>query len=87
MFSNTASTVEKAANAKKIKNKLPHNLPRGMWLKIFGKVIKIRLGPLSASTPKEKHAGKIIRPATIATNVSKIATLIASPKSARSLLI
>ena len=45
IFSNTASTVEKAANVINTKNKLPQTLPKGMLLKIFGNVIKTRLGP------------------------------------------
>ena len=87
MFSNTARTVEKAANAMNTKNRLPHRRPSAMWLKIFGSVTKIRFGPLSGATPKAKHAGKIIRPAVNATNVSRIATLTASPSNARPLPI
>ena len=51
MFSNTPSTVEKAAKLINTKNRLPHTRPRGMWLKILGRVMKIRLGPLSGCTP------------------------------------
>ncbi len=46
--------------------------------KTLGNVIKIKLGPLSGLIPKEKHAGKIINPATTATNVSNMATFVAS---------
>ena len=84
MFSNTAITVEKEANVMKMKNKLPQTLPIDMLLKMFGNVMKIKLGPLFASMPYAKHAGKIIRPAVKATNVSKIETLTASPISERS---
>ena len=45
IFSNTASTVENAANVINTKNKLPHILPNGILLKIFGSVIKTKLGP------------------------------------------
>ena len=79
MFSNTAMIVENAANVMNTKNKLPHNLPIGMLLKIFGNVTKIRFGPLSGCTPYAKHAGKMIIPAQRATNVSRIATFTASP--------
>ena len=59
MFSNTARTVEKAANAMSTKNRLPPQAAgRHQWLKIFGSVTKIRFGPLSGATPKAKHAGR-----------------------------
>ena len=74
--------VEKAANDIKMKNRLPHSLPSGMWLKIFGSVIKIKLGPEVWSTLNVKHAGKIISPDVIATNVSRIAMFTDSPRSA-----
>ena len=51
MFSNTPSTVEKAANDMKTKNSDPHSLPHFIWLKIFGRVMKMRDGPASGSTP------------------------------------
>ena len=38
-------SIEKAANVINTKNKLPQTLPKGMLLKIFGNVIKTRLGP------------------------------------------
>ena len=82
IFSNTARMVEKAANDIKMKNRLPQSLPSGMGLKIFGSVIKIRLGPEVWSTLKVKHAGKIISPEAIATNVSRIAMFTDSPSSA-----
>ena len=51
MFSNTAITVENEANVINTKNKLPQSLPSDMLLKMFGRVMKIKLGPLFASTP------------------------------------
>ena len=79
--SNTAITVENAANDIKRKKRLPQSCPPAILLKILGSVTNIRLGPLSALTPNAEHAGKIMRPANIATNVSSIQTLIDSPKS------
>ncbi len=70
IFSMTAITVDKAANTIKRKNRLPQNLPPPITLKILGRVIKRRLGPLSGSTPKLKQAGKMIKPANKATRVS-----------------
>ena len=80
IFSNTAMTVDNDAKAINRKNRAPQILPPVIDKKTLGKVIKIRLGPLSGFTPNEKHAGKMIRPATIATNVSNTATFTASPK-------
>ena len=51
MVSNTASTVENAAKLINTKKRLPHTLPRGILLNIFGRVMKMRLGPLSGCTP------------------------------------
>ena len=87
MFSKTASTVENAANAMNTKNRLPHRRPPAMWLKMLGRVTKMRFGPLSGDTSNAKHAGKMIRPAVNATKVSSTATLTASPMSARPLPI
>ena len=81
IFSNTAIIVEIAAKVRNRKNRLPHSLPSGMWLKIFGSVMKIRLGPEVWSTLYVKHAGNIMRPDVIATNVSRITTLVDSPSS------
>ena len=83
--SKTASTVDSAANDMNTKNRLPHRRPRGMWLNMFGSVRKIRLGPLSTSTPYAKHAGKMISPEENATNVSSSATFTDSPRSDLSL--
>ena len=74
IFSKTAKTVDIAAKLIKTKNNPPQSLPNGILLKIFGNVIKIRLGPLLTSTPKAEQAGKIIKPEVNATNVSKTAT-------------
>ena len=49
-----------------------------MALKIFGNVINNRFGPLSGFTPKLKQAGKMIKPATSATTVSRTPIYIAS---------
>ena len=37
--------VEKLAQVMKTKNKAPHNCPRGIFTKMFGRVIKMRAGP------------------------------------------
>ena len=50
MFSNTAMMVEKAAKLMNKKNRLPHTRPAGMSLNTLGRVMKMRLGPLSAGT-------------------------------------
>ena len=51
IVSNTARTVEKAAKLINTKKRLPQTLPSGILLKILGRVINIRLGPLSGCTP------------------------------------
>ena len=79
MFSNTARTVDNAAKVINRKNKDPQILPPAIFAKMFGRVTKIRLGPAPASTPKVEHAGKMIRPAMMATIVSRIITLMDSP--------
>ena len=84
IFSNTARIVENAAKDINTKNRLPHNLPIGIWLKIFGRVIKISPGPEVWSTLNVKQAGKIISPEVIATNVSKRAMFKDSPSKERS---
>ena len=84
MFSNTAMIVVSAAKDIKTKNKDPHNLPIAISLKIFGKVTKTRPGPSPGFTPKEKHAGKMISPATRATVVSNKVTFTLSCKRLRS---
>lgn len=47
MFSNTAITVLSAAKLKKIKNNVPHRLPKGMLANTLGKVTNTSDGPLS----------------------------------------
>ena len=47
IFSKTAMIVDAAAKSMHRKNKVPQILPPLMELKIFGSVIKTRLGPLS----------------------------------------
>ena len=74
MFSKTAITVDKEANDINKKKSEPQILPPVIETKTLGNVIKIKLGPLSGLIPKEKHAGKIINPAIIATKVSNSAT-------------
>ena len=51
IFSNTAITVESAANDMNIKNSTPHTLPPGIWLNTFGSVINKSDGPLSGLIP------------------------------------
>ena len=58
------------------------SLPSWLYLKIFGSVMKIRLGPEVWSTLNVKHAGKIISPEVIATKVSRSAIFMDSPSSA-----
>ena len=82
IFWKIAITVESAANAMKRKNSDPHNCPKNIWLKIFGNVTNISFGPCDGSTPNAKHAGKIMKPAMIATSVSSPSTCSASPVSA-----
>ncbi len=87
IFSNTARIVEKAANVMNTKNSVPHTRPPAIWLKIFGSVMKIRLGPISGLMSKAKQVGKMINPETNATKVSRIAIFTDSPSSDRLLSI
>ena len=77
-------TVDNAANVIKRKNKVPQIRPPAISLNTFGSVINTSPGPSPGLIPNAKHAGKIISPAIIATDVSKSVTLIASPVSALS---
>ena len=79
MFSNTATTVDSAAKLMNRKNSVPHSCPTGIWLNTLGSVMNTRPGPLPGSTPNAKHAGKMMRPAMMATSVSSPATRSASP--------
>ena len=58
IFSNTAMTVDRAAKVRNTKNRVPHRRPSAISLKMLGRVTKIRLGPESGRTPKEKQAGE-----------------------------
>ena len=86
-FSNTAMIVEHAAKNIQRKKIVPQILPALIALKMFGSVIKIRLGPSPGSTPYAKHDGKMIRPAIKATKVSRSVTRTASPVRLRDLSI
>lgn len=44
-FSKTAVTVEKLAKVMNTKKSAPQSWPMDMWLKIFGRVIKMSDGP------------------------------------------
>lgn len=74
IFSKTAMIVEAAANSIKMKNSVPQKRPPDIVLNTFGSVIKSSDGPLPASILNAKHAGKIIRPAIKATEVSRTVT-------------
>ena len=82
IFWKIAITVERAAKDMNKKNNAPHICPKNMWLNIFGNVTNISFGPCDGSTPNAKHAGKIMKPAMIATSVSSPSTCSASPVSA-----
>ena len=64
-------TVEKLAKLMNRKNSEPHSRPPAMSWNTLGRVMKMREGPLSGSTPKEKQAGKMMSPAISATKVSR----------------
>ena len=78
-LSKTAVTVEKLANVMKTKKRDPQNCPKDMLMNTFGSVTKMRDGPSDGSTPNAEHAGKMMRPAIRATNVSSAVILTASP--------
>ena len=50
-FSNIAVTVEKAANVKNRKNRIPHILPPVILMNTRGSVTKISAGPSAGSIP------------------------------------
>ena len=83
MFWNTAIIVDNAAKLMNRKNIAPQILLPGISLNTFGSVMNTRFGPLPGFTPNAKQAGKITNPAINATNVSRMATLIASPVNLR----
>ena len=83
MFSNTAITVERAAKDIKRKKSVPNILPgiAPMELNTLGRERNTSPGPDEGSTPNAEHAGKIISPEKIATNVSSPITRRDSPVS------
>ena len=87
MFSNTAMMVDRAAQDRNRKNSPPHSRPMGILLKILGRVMNTRAGPLPGATPKAEQAGKMISPATKATQVSSRLIRAASPRRRCSLPI
>lgn len=87
MFSNTAMTVVKLANVINRKNSVPHRRPPAMLVNTLGRVMKISFEPESGEMPNEKHAGKMIRPALMATNVSSAQMRTASLASVLSRLM
>ncbi len=80
-FSNTAMMVDRAAKLINTKNSVPHSCPSGIWLNTLGKVTNTSDGPWSGATAKAKQAGKIMRPARMATSVSSPQMRRASPVS------
>ena len=80
-FSNTEMTVVKLAKVMNRKNSVPQKRPPRMPAKTLGRVTKISDGPASGCTPKEKLAGKMIRPLISATKVSSRQMRTASPVS------
>ena len=85
MFSSTAMTVVRAAKLMKIKKSMPHSWPPGILLNTLGRVTNTRPGPEPASTSKAKQAGKMMRPAMSATNVSSSKMWMDSPVRERCL--
>ncbi len=83
-FSKTAMMVESAAKLMKTKKSAPQSWPRGIWANTMGSVTKTSEGPSPGFTPKAKHAGKMMRPASSATKVSSPQMRTASPVSERS---
>ena len=71
-------------NVIKRKNIAPQNLPPDICSNTFGSVTNIRLGPLSVGILYDIHAGNMITPDIIATNVSSNVIWMPSPTSARS---
>ena len=79
MFSNTATTVVRAAKLMNRKKRAPQNVPPASWLKMLGSVTKIRPGPAPGFTPNAKQAGKMMKPDISAAKVSRPMMLIHSP--------
>ena len=80
-FSKTAMMVESAAKLMNTKNSVPHSCPKGIWLNTLGRVTNTSEGPWSGATAKAKQAGKMMRPARMATAVSRPQMRRASPVS------
>lgn len=68
--------VRDAKNRRK-KKRIDHNCPPGICVKIEGKTSNTSAGPCTGDMPKENTAGKIIKPARIATSVSSEAVIVA----------
>ena len=79
IFSQTASTVENAANVMNRKNTVPQMRPPLMVLNTAAIVSNRSAGPALTSSPSDVQAGKMISPDMIATKVSRTMTLIDSP--------
>ena len=82
-FSNTVITVLKLAKDMNRKKSEPQSCPPVMLINTLGRVMKIRLGPASGSTLKLKQAGKMMRPETMATKVSRAQILTDSLTSVK----
>ena len=85
MPSNTAMTVESAANDMNTKNSVPHTCPPHICSNTLGSVMNTSPGPESGATPKAKQAGKMMSPVARATPVSSTPIVAASPMSERCL--
>ena len=77
MTSSRAMALVIAAKKTRMKKMTANTGPAGVpsFSKTFGSVLKIRLGPCPASSPKENTAGKMAMPASTAREVSIAATL------------
>ncbi len=87
IFSQTAITVENAANVMNRKNMVPQIRPPSMELNTAAIVLNRSAGPSLTSRPSEVQAGKMIIPDMIATKVSRTMTFTDSPMRERSLPI
>ncbi len=81
--SDTADVME--ANATSKKNSVPNSVPAGIRGNRPGKVINNSGIPAPGATPKAKAAGKMMRAARIAAEVSKIAVYAAAQGTSSSL--
>lgn len=80
-------TVEvRDARKRSRKNSDDHTAPPGSWLKMNGSTSNTKVGPASGDIPKEKTAGKMITPASIATTESRMA-VVAAVLASRLLLL